>query len=124
MLAGLLEAETDLTAYLPAPEPQARDNTQALADIDARLRRIKSAYEEGIDTLQEYRERRAGLEATRNAVLTAPLVLAPRIDPQEARRAIQHALTLDDLHAAAAGLGLSVQVGLDGALSVMLDPVI
>ena len=124
MLAGLLSEDADLTPYLPAPEPQVRDNTQALADIDARLRRVKVAYEEGIDTLQEYRERRANLEAARNAVLTAPLVLAPRIDPQEARRALRHALTLEDLHEAAAGLGLSVQVGLDGALSVMLDPVI
>ncbi len=124
MLAGLLAEDADLTPYLPAPQPQVRDNTQALADINARLRRVKVAYEEGIDTLQEYRERRAGLEAARTAVLTAPLVLAPRIDPQEARRALQHALTLEDLHEAAAGLGLSVQVGLDGALSVKLDPVI
>ena len=114
----------DLSAHLPAPEPRMRDDTAALAELDTRLRRVKLAYEEGVDSSKEYREKKGAFEATRHGILTAPLALDPKIDPQHARRLLQEALTLSNLHDTAVRLGLRVQIRLDGGLSVRLDPVI
>ena len=123
VLTRMQSADTDLTPHLPAPEPQQRDNTAALAEIDVRMRRVKVAYEEGVDTLAEYREKKQRLETSRQAILTAPLILAPRISPAQARAAISKALEAEDLHQVALLAGLAVQVAPDGTLSVSIDPV-
>ena len=121
-LTAMLDA--DLTPHLPAPEAQVRDNTAALAEIDVRMRRVKIAYEEGVDTLAEYREKKERLEAARQSILNAPLLLAPRIDPEQARAALRAALELEDLHDVATQLGLSVKVSAGGTFTLSLDPVI
>ena len=121
-LAALLDM--DLTPHLPAPEPQVRDNAAALAEINVRMRRVQLAYEEGVDTLAEYREKKTALEASRHSVLNAPLLLAPRVDPQQARATLLAALELSDLHEVAVRLGLGVRMASDGAFTLDLDPVI
>lgn len=97
--------------------------TPLLSDIDVRLRRVREAYEAGVDTLKEYGEKKARLEAQRQAILTAPVPVAPSVSPDQARQAIREALGME-LPAAAVRLGLRVQVREGGGLSVSLDPVI
>ncbi|EYB68899.1 hypothetical protein DEIPH_ctg013orf0001 [Deinococcus phoenicis] len=122
-LEGLLGQDVDLTPYLPNAAPEARDVTPLLSDIDVRLRRVKEAYEAGIDSLQEYGEKKARLEAQRQAILNAPAPAAPTVSPDAARQVLRDALGLE-FRGAALKLGLRVQVRNGGGLSVSLDPVI
>jgi site-specific DNA recombinase len=122
-LQGLAEQGSDLSSYLPASAPAPRDVTPLLVDIDARLRRVKDAYEAGVDNLPEYKEKKAKLEAQRAAIVNAPIPLVPVIPEADARAVLSEALT-GDLGQAAVRLGLRVKVGFSGALTVSLDPVL
>lgn len=122
-LEVLAEQGSDLSSYLPNAAPAPRDVTPLLADIDARLRRVKDAYEAGVDGLGEYREKKAKLEAQRAAIVNAPIPLAPVIPEADARAVLTEVLTGDLAHVVAR-LGLRVKVGLGGALTVALDPVL
>lgn len=121
-LRDLANAE-DLSAYLPQLTPQPRDFAPHLADVDKRLKRVKDAYEAGVDTLQEYREKKERLEAERQSILSAPIPLIPKVDPEAARHLIRQLLT-GDLHSTAVRLGLRVKIAPGGEISLTLDPVI
>lgn len=122
-LEGLGGQDVDLAPYLPNAVPEVRDVTPLLSDLDVRLRRVKEAYEAGVDSLKEYGEKKARLEAQRQAILTAPVLMAPTLSVDAARRVIAAALGLE-FRDAVLRLGLRVQVRAGGGLSVMLDPVI
>lgn len=113
----------DLSSYLPAPAPQPRDPTPHLAEVDKRLKRVKEAYEAGVDSLQEYKEKKQRLDAERQSILNAPIPLVPKIEHDVARTLIQQAAQME-LRDAVVKLGIRVQVALGGNISLSLDPVI
>lgn len=117
-----LARAVDLTAYLPAAQPQARDLRPHLEAVDKRLARVKEAYEAGVDSLAEYREKKARLEGERQSILNAPIPLVPKITDAAARAAIEQAANLE-LRDAVVKLGLRVKVAPGGELGLVLDPV-
>lgn len=113
----------DLTTYLPQMTPQPRDLSPHLADVDRRMKRVKDAYEAGVDTLAEYREKKERLEAERQSILNAPIPLIPKVDPEVARHLIQQTLS-GDLRTTIVKLGLHATIAPGGEISLTLDPVI
>jgi|GEM_PF-6650343 len=115
---------TDLTPYLPQREGGVQDVTPLLADIKQRRKRIAEAYENGVDSLAEYREKKARLDLQEQAILNTPRETRVTVRPEQLRAALRDAVSAENLHVTAVRLGLRVLVAPGGVLRVEFDPVI
>lgn len=123
-LRDLARHPDTLAQTITTPAPMRMDTSKAVADLDAQLVKARNAYLRGIDSEDEYAETKATLTAQRARLLALAEAGEPQgvADTARTQQALVEALSMEDLHPAAARLGLLVKVAPGGELGLTLDP--